>query len=111
MNKYLLLKIASVLIAALSQVLLKKEASKSHKSIIREYLNFNVIVAYIIFALSTILSILSLKGITIGYSMIIEALNFILVPLLGYCLFKENINKKQVLGIALIVIGMIIYNI
>lgn len=111
MNKYLLLKITSVLIAALSQVLLKQEANKTHNNLIKEYLNFNVIVAYLIFALSTVLSIFSLKGITIGYSMIIEALNFILVPLLGYCLFKENINQKQIIGIALIVIGMIIYNI
>lgn len=111
MNNYLIIKIVSVLIAALSQVLLKKEASKNHNSIIREYLNFNVILAYFIFGISTILSVISLNGISIGNSMIIESLNYIIIPIAGYFIFKENVNKKSILGIVLIVIGIFIYNI
>lgn len=111
MNKFLIFKIVSVLIAAYSQVLLKKSANMNHDSFIKEYLNPRVIIAYVIFAISVLLSIVSLRGISIGFSAIIESLNYILVPILGYLFFKERMNKKQVLGIGLIVIGIIIYSI
>ena len=38
-NKYMLLLVASVVVASLSQILLKKSAQKTYSSVIREYLN------------------------------------------------------------------------
>lgn len=111
MDKYLLIKIVAVLIAAYSQILLKKSADMKHNSLIQEYLNPRVVIAYVIFAISVLLSIISLRGISIGFSAIVESLNYVLIPILGYLFFKERMNNRQILGIALIVIGIIVYNI
>lgn len=110
MNKYLLLKLISVLIASISQILLKKSANKTYNNKINEYLNVLVVIGYVLFVISSIMSVVSLKGITISYSSIIESLSYILVPILSYLILKEKFNNKQVVGIIVIIIGIIIYN-
>lgn len=110
MNKYVLLKILSVLIAAFSQLLLKKSANKKYDSVIKEYLNFLVIFGYGMFFISSILSVISLRGISISLSSIIESLSYIIVPILSYYVLKEKINKKQLLGMVIIIVGIIIFN-
>ena len=111
MNKFALLKIASTLIAAFSQILLKKSANKKYDSKLKEYLNVLVIVGYGLFFISSLLSVISLKGITVSYSSIIESLSYIMVPLLSYLFLKERINNTQFLGMIIIIIGTIVFNI
>ena len=110
MNNYLLLKLISVLIASMSQILLKKSANKAYNSKIKEYLNVLVIVGYILFFISSILSVVSLKGITISYSSVIESFSYILVPFLSRLLLKEKINNKQVIGMVIIIVGVLLFN-
>ena len=109
MNKYFLLKVLSVFIATVSQILLKKSANKEYNSRIKEYFNIFVIIGYGLFFCSSVLTIFSLKGITIAHSTILESLSYILVPTLSYLLLHERINSKQFIGMIIIVIGIIIY--
>lgn len=111
MNKYLLLKLISVLIASISQILLKKSANKTYNNKIKEYLNVLVTLGYTLFVISSLLSVISLQGITISYSSIVESLNYIIVPGMSYLLLKEKINKKQIIGMILIIIGLLIFNV
>lgn len=111
MNKYVLLKIIAVLIAAFSQILLKKSANIKYDNKIREYLNAFVIIGYGLFFGSSILSVISLKGTTISYSSIIESLSYILVPILSYFFLKERINNKQFIGMIVIIVGVLVFNI
>ena len=53
-------------ISSAAQVLLKKVAMKEHCSVKDEYLNKNVIIAYITFVLATFLSIYAYKGIPLS---------------------------------------------
>ena len=46
MLPYLLLMFAATFFSAISQVLLKQSAGRTYKSVIYEYLNWRVIVAY-----------------------------------------------------------------
>ena len=39
MNKYVVLLILAVLVSSISQIVLKKSASKSYNSVLKEYLN------------------------------------------------------------------------
>lgn len=110
MSKYVLLKIGSVLVAAISQILLKKSANKQYNSRIKEYLNAFVIVGYGMFFISSLMSVISLRGISISYSSIIESLSYIIVPILSYYLLKEKLNKKQLFGMIIIIVGIIIFN-
>ena len=55
-NNYYLFLVAAVVVAAFSQVLLKKSAGKVYPSIIREYLNIQIIAGYALMNLSSLLT-------------------------------------------------------
>lgn len=110
MNKYLAIKLLSVLIAVVSQILLKKSATIRHENNIKEYLNPYVIIAYGLFFISAVLGVYSLRGISILNSTIIESLSYVLIPILGIILFKEKMNSKQIIGTVLIVVGIFVFN-
>lgn len=111
MNKFILLKIISVLIAVCSQILLKISANKEYDTKIQEYLNVFVIVGYGMFFVSSIISVISLKGISISLSSIVESLSYILIPIASHFFLKEKINKKQLLGMIIIIVGVIVFNV
>lgn len=50
MNKYMILMLICTMFSAVSQILLKQSANEEHASALREYLNWRVIVAYLILA-------------------------------------------------------------
>jgi len=56
MNKFIWLLILGTFMSAFSQVLLKKSAEKEYKSMIFEYLNWRVILAYVLFSVVLLLN-------------------------------------------------------
>lgn len=111
MNKFVIIKIVSVVVAAISQIFLKISANKTFENKIKEYLNPLVITAYGFFFFSMLLSMYSLKGTTVSLLMIIESLSYILIPIFGFLFFKERLNKYQYIGIVIILLGILVYNI
>lgn len=99
-----------VLISAISQVLLKKEALKKHDSVIKEYLNPSVIFAYVLFFAATLMSIFAYKVIPLSLGPILEATSYIYVVAFGALFFKEKITKKKVIALILIISGICIYS-
>lgn len=102
--------LVGVIISAFSQVLLKKSANTENGSFIKQYLNIKVISAYVIFFIATFLSIYAYKVIPVTLGAILGTLEYGLVAFLGYIFFKEKLSKKQIFGIILIGIGIIIYS-
>ena len=82
-NSSVILLIFSVFIAGCSQIILKTSASKEHKSIIKEYLNFRVILGYGLMFVSTILTIMAFKNLDYKNGPIIESLGYIFVMILS----------------------------
>ncbi len=109
MSKYIIILILSVFISSISQILLKKSATKEHGSLIKEYLNPYVITGYGLLVLSTILTIIGLKGVAYKNQPIIESLGYIFVMILSNRLLGEKITKNKIIGNSLILIGIIIY--
>lgn len=109
MNSYVILLIASVLIASCSQIILKKSASKEYSSIIREYLNVRVIVGYGMMFISTILTIFAFKGLDYKNGPIIESLGYIFIMFLSRIFLKEKITKKKIIGNSLILLGILVF--
>ena len=105
MNKYVFLLILAVLVSSISQIILKKSASKTYKSIIKEYL----ITGYGLMVLSTVLVVLGLKGVPYKNEPIIESLGYLFVMILSNRLLGEKITKKKVLGNVLILVGIAVY--
>ena len=99
----MLLLVASVIVASLSQILLKKSASKAYTSVIREYLNAYVIIGYGMMVLSTLLTVGGYAG------AVIESLGFVLVMILSRLVFGEKITKKKILGNVLILLGIFVF--
>ena len=106
---YTMFYMFGVLISSFSQVLLKKSANVSNESFISTYLNWRVITAYGIFFIATIISLISYKYISLSFGAVIESTQYIFVALFGYLFFKEKINKSEMFGLILIILGVIIF--
>ena len=109
MNKYVLLLILAVLVSSISQIILKKSASKTYDSVLKEYLNVYVITGYVLMVISTVLVVLGLKGVPYKNEPIIESLGYLFVMILSNRLLGEKITKKKVLGNVLILVGIAVY--
>lgn len=112
MNTYMyaLLILLGTFIAAISQVMLKIEAGKPHKSPLYEYLNPLVITAYVLFVGTTLLSILAYRGIPLSMGPILEATSYIYITLFGVKIFGEKMNKGKAAALCLIVCGIVVYS-
>lgn len=80
----------SVLISLVSQILLKREATTEHRSIIEEYCNIGVISAYCMFLRSTLLSIAAYKGIPLSLGPVLESTSYICNCFWDYDFQGEN---------------------
>ena len=110
MNKvFFLIALSSVTIASFSQVLLKMGAGKTYPSKIREYLNFYVITGYGMLFVSMVLTIVAYSHLPYLSVPVVEAVGYVLVPVLSYFIFKEKLSKRKILGIVFILAGIIVY--
>jgi small multidrug resistance pump len=105
-NIYIFLFILSILIASFSQILLKTGAKE--KNI---YLNKYTIIGYIIMFGSTICTLIAYKNVNLSLGQILQSLSFVFVTILSYFILKEKISEKKLLGLVIIIIGIIIFNI
>lgn len=111
MIPYAALMLAGTFISAVAQVLLKKEAQVKHGSVIEEYLNPRVIIAYIIFFGATFLSIFAYRVVPLSMGPILEATGYIWVTIFGVTIFKERMNKAKIIALGLIIVGIVIYSV
>lgn len=111
MAPFVMIYLSSVLVAAISQVLLKKEALKPHKNVIMEYLNPMVIIAYIFFLGTTVLSMLAYKGIPLSLGPILETTSYFYITIFGVAIFKEHLTKRKVFALVLIIAGIAMYTV
>lgn len=111
LNVYALVAVTGVVIASFSQILLKVGANRPHISFIRDYLNAPVIIGYGLMFVSLFGSLIAYRGLPMTAVPIIEAIGFILVPVLSRLFFKEKFTKEKIIGIIVIFAGIIIYNV
>lgn len=110
MNKlFLLLALLSVVIASFSQVMLKLGAGKTYQSKIREYLNVYVIIGYGMLFISMILTVAAYSQLSYLSVPVVEAVGYVLVPVLSYFFFREKITPQKAVGILCILMGVLIY--
>lgn len=100
----------SVFISSVSQILLKKAADRTYGSVFREYLNPLVIGAYAMFCCSVVLTMLALKYVPLSMSPILESTGYIFVSVMGYFFLKERFSRRKLMGFALILAGIAVFN-
>ncbi len=103
--------LTSVLISSVSQIMLKISANKEHESRIKEYLNPLVIIAYVMFLGSTVLTMIALRHLPLSLQPMIESASYIFIAVMGYFLLKERFTKRKILGMALILLGIFIFSV
>lgn len=98
-----------VFASAVSQILLKKTAVKSYEKWWKSYLNPTVILVYGVFFTTTLLNVYSLKYVPLSLSAILEATSYIYIPVLGAIFLHERMNKRKLVGVLTIIIGIIVF--
>lgn len=106
--RYIILLLVSVWIGSISQVLLKKAAMRQYSSVVREYLNPKVMAGYVLFALTSFLSVMAYKGVPLSMGPVLEATGYIHVAVFGNVFFGEKLNARKMAALALIIIGVIV---
>ena len=98
------------MVAAVSQILLKKAAAKKHTVWWRSYLDPLVAAAYLMFFSTTVFSVLALRYIPLSLNAALSASGQVFVPFLSHVFLRERIGRKKWLGILTIVVGIVIFS-
>ncbi len=109
-SRFMISMFLSVVVASVSQVLLKKSALKKYDNVIKEYLNPYVIGGYGLLFGSMLLTVYAYSGMDYKNGPVIESLGNVFVLVLGYFVFRERISFRKILGIACIMAGIVIFN-
>ena len=112
-NNYLLgvgLALLAHMIAAVSQLFLKISAGRTYKVWWRSYLNVLVIVAYGMFFGTTVINVFALRHIPMSLAAALGATGQIFVPAVSAIFLKEKINRKKLLGMITIIIGILVFS-
>lgn len=99
----------SNMVAAISQILLKRAAGRTWPVWWRAYINPYVIAAYILFFMTTIFSVLALRFIPLSLSAALGSSGQIFVPLLSYLFLGEKPSRRRLCGMMIIVAGLVIF--
>jgi len=108
-SNYIGIYLISVFFASCAQIILKQSAEMEHESFIKEYMNFRVIIGYLILFVSTILTIIAYRGVELKMGPILESAGYIFVLLLSWLFFKERLLLNKIAGISFIIMGIIIF--
>ena len=103
-----LIYLITPLIAAASQLMLKKAADNPRYTGVRFYVNPLVILAYVLFTGCMLLIVVALQTLDLTVASVLEASGFLYVMLLGRWFLQEKITPRKLMGNALIIAGIVI---
>lgn len=103
------IQLFGVFIASVAQVLLKKAALKHHQKLIYEYINFYVVIAYLMLFVTTFLSIYAYRGLPLSFAVVLGSSSYIFVTFWGVVIFHERLGLQRLMGLILVLIGVISY--
>lgn len=105
----IVLFLVTPLIAAFSQILLKKSADDARYTGLRYYLNIRVIAAYAMFFGCMLLNIWAYRlGMEMSLASILESSAYFYVMILSALFLREKITPRKLAGNALIVLGIVL---
>ena len=111
MSLYVGIFLTAVVVSCCSQILLKKSANKHYNSPREEYLNPYVIIAYTLYFATTLITMLAYKRIPMSMGPILESTGYVLIPVMSRIFLKERMSKRQLTGMGVILLGVLVFNI
>ena len=107
--EYMILMLICTMFSAVSQILLKQSANEEHASALREYLNWRVIVAYLIFGSVLLLNTYAYTQVDLKYGPVLDTFTYVFVLLLSFGVLKEKVSKGKLIGNLIIILGVLVY--
>ena len=101
--------LTSIFIASISQVILKKSTFKHYDSVIREYINLPVILAYSIFLIATTMAVFAYSTVPLSLATTLGTTSYLYITFFGVVIFKEKLTKQKIFSLALIILGILVY--
>ena len=113
MTKYYAIAVVAVFITAFCQILLKLGAmhGKKRNSLVFSYLNIYTTSGYFLLFVVTLMNTYAYTHIELKIATILMPSTFVLVALLAFTMLNEKISKNQLVGSAIIIVGIIVFNI
>lgn len=105
-----LLTFLVVIFTSIGHLLLKISANHVAKYGGRIYTHPISILGYIIFAIVAYLSIYAMKGLDLTIFFALNSLTYICIPILAFLVLKESITRNKIIGIIIIAIGVLMFN-
>lgn len=101
--------IFSILFASFGQILLKREDLRLERSFLQKYLNLFIPLGYVFLFLSFLGMTIALIKLPLTYILLFGGLEAVLSSALHSYFLDEEMEKRRVLGIAFVVIGMVLF--
>lgn len=95
--------------SAISQILLKQSANRQHVSVLKEYMNWRVIMAYLIFGMVLLMNTYAYTQVQMKYGPVLDTFTYAFVLIFSCLILKEKITKGKLIGNLIIVAGVLIY--
>ena len=92
--------------SAISQILLKQSANSEYKNPLLEYLNWRVILAYVLFFGILLLNTYCYTKVDMRYGPVIDTAAYVFVLILSRLILKEKITKGKIIGNLIIIAGI-----
>jgi len=103
--------IGSAFLVAVAQVLLKISADRVYSTRLKEYLNPLVLSGYFLFTISLVVSILAYRYLPLSTAKMLDSTTYIFVAVLGYFLLKERLKRRQLFGMFIMILGILVFSI
>lgn len=100
--------VGAMMLAAVSQVLLKTSAGRKHANRFREYANRHVAGAYALFSVSMAATLYAYRYIPMSLAPILETTGVVFVAILGRIFLGERIGRRKLAGIMLVLGGVVL---
>lgn len=111
MYSYYLVAVISVLLTAVSQILLKIGVKQYAQSSVRIYLNFYTFISYSLLVVVTLINLYVFKKLPLKAALIILPSTLLVVSFLSYWLLRERLSQRQAVGAGLVIAGLLVFNI
>ena len=95
--------------SALSQILLKQNSRALRASPLKEYLNWRVILAYLIFGTVLLVNTYAYTNVDLKYGPVLDTFTYVFVLFFSWLVLREKITKGKLIGNLIIVAGVLIY--
>lgn len=99
-----------ILACSLSQLLLKRSATESHRHRLFAILNPKVVASYAVFFAVLLVNIWAMgRGVKLKELAMLETLGYVFVPTLSALVLKEQVSRRTMLAVALIIAGVTVF--